>query len=111
MHNQFPEVVLSVLALTALLAFAQTSKHLTVGPYSNFLSWLALPAGVAILWKLALLYGWWTIAMFVAVSLLVGTINALTVRGMGRDFLFSLQPVQGTIFAVATVAAWVVGMN
>lgn len=111
MHNPLPEVLLSVLALSALLAFSQTSKHLTVGPYSNFLSWLVIPAGIAILWKLALLYGWWAIAIFIAVSLLVGTINALIMRSMGREFLFSMQPIQGTVFAVATTAAWAVGMN
>ncbi|MNJ48717.1 hypothetical protein D3C77_439180 [compost metagenome] len=110
MHNPLPEVLLCFLALGALLSFAQTSKHLTIGPYSNFLSWLVIPAGVAILWKLATLYGWWTIAVFIAVSLLVGTINAMTARSMGRDFLFSMQPILGTIFAASTVAAWVVGM-
>lgn len=111
MHNQLPEVLLSFLALSALLAFAQTSKHLTVGPYSNFISWLAIPGGVAVIWKLALLFGWWTIVVFVAVSLLVGTINAMIVRSMGREFLFSMQPVQGTVFVAATVAAWTIGVS
>lgn len=111
MYNPLAEVLLSVLALGALLSFAQTSKHLTIGPYSNLLSWLVIPAGIAIIWKLALLFEWWTIVVFIAVSLLVGTINAMTVRSMGREFLFSLQPIQGTLFAAATVAAWVVGIR
>lgn len=111
MYNPLPEVLLSVLALGALVSFAQTSKHLTVGPYSNFLSWLVVPAGIAVLWKLSQLFGWWTILVFVAVSLLVGTLNALTVRGMGREFLFQMQPILGTVFVGATAAAWFVGMR
>lgn len=107
MHHQNISIVLCFLALGALISFSQTSKHMTLGPYSIFLSWLIIPAGIAILWKLGSVFGWWTILIFIVVSLLIGTLNALTAKRAGRDFLYSMQPIMGTVFSLGTVAAWV----
>ncbi|ASN70666.1 hypothetical protein 8F9_19 [uncultured Caudovirales phage] len=107
MHHQNISVMLCFLALGALISFSQTSKHMTIGPYSAFLSWLIIPAGVAILWKLGSIFGWWTILIFIVVSLFVGTLNAVTARSMGRELLYSMQPILGTVFLLGAIAAWV----
>ncbi|BBI41488.1 hypothetical protein KPSA1B_100189 [Pseudomonas syringae pv. actinidiae] len=35
MHHQNISVMLCIFALCTLISFAQTSKHLTIGPYSS----------------------------------------------------------------------------
>ncbi|NVL28009.1 hypothetical protein F2S71_16590 [Pseudomonas syringae pv. actinidiae] len=69
---------------------------------------LVIPAGIAILWKLGSIFGWWTILIFIVVSLFTGTLNAVAARSMGREFLYSMQPILGTAFSLFTIAAWAV---
>ena len=108
MHDQDLSVILCLISLGALVSFAQTSKYITIGPYSTFLSWLLIPAAVASLWKLGSIYGWWTILIFIVVSLVFGAINAVIAVRVGRTILYSMQPILGTVFVISAAAAWIV---
>lgn len=98
-------ILLAVVGLGNLVAFAQTSKHQLMGKWSTVLGVLTIPLGVAVLWRLALDFGWWTIAIFIVVSLVVGFMTAALARGNGVASVYLLQPVVGTIALGCTAAA------
>jgi hypothetical protein len=98
--------LLAVLGIGALVAFGQTSKHQMMGKWSTMLGLLTIPLGVAALWRLALAFGWWTILIFIVVSLVVGAVNGAFARSKGTATLYTLQPVIGTIALACIGASW-----
>jgi hypothetical protein len=108
MSHQGIVTIICFVALGALLSFAQTAKHGSVGPVSFIISLLAVPAGVAILWKLSTLFGWWTILIFVLMSLVIGVLNYRFRAKFGTSALFSLQPVLGSVYVIGATASWLI---
>ncbi|MDW9227055.1 putative membrane protein [Burkholderia cepacia] len=68
---------------------------------------VTIPLAVGFLWRLALVFHWWTIAIFLIASGMVGVLNGIFARNVGRDFLYSAQPLQATIIVIATAACWI----
>lgn len=94
--------------LWALLAFAQTSKHMITNSLNSILNLLLIPAAISLLWRIALDFQWWTILIFVVVSLAVGTVAAIFSRRYGRGFMFSFQTLYGLFFGVSAITCWFV---
>ncbi|MEZ2724115.1 hypothetical protein ACBQ21_08965 [Pseudomonas putida] len=107
MQSQGFAVILAFLGLAALLSFAQTYKHGSINRYAQAVGMLIIPIAIAIIWRLGTIFGWWTIAIFIVVSLLVGSINAFMIRKSGLTSLFSLQPLLGTVALIAAAGSWV----
>lgn len=98
--------IIAFVGLGNLLGFAQTHKYGSVGPGSAFIGMLVIPAAISLLWRISQSLGWWTIAAFIAASLLVGTLNAVYMRKHGRASLFLMQPVLGVTFLASAVVSW-----
>lgn len=101
------EVVAAFVGLASTIAFSQTSRHLIIGWLSRLVAVISLPLGAAFIWRLALEFHWWTILVFVVVSMFTGAFNALYARAAGRSFLYSVQPFQAALIVMATIGCWV----
>lgn len=99
-------IFLAVVGLAALLAFAQTSRRHMFNKLSSFLGLLTIPLFVAAVWRLALVFGWWTILVFVVVSLVVGTVNGVFGRRQGVATVYSMQPWVGLLSLICIAASW-----
>lgn len=98
--------IVAVIGLGALVAFGQTSRHVFTGRFSSLAGLLSIPAAVALLWRLGIDFGWWTIGIFILVSLVVGIVNHGFARRFGPSFLYAMQPLQAVIWLTATGIAW-----
>ena len=99
-------VLLAIVGLGFWLAFAQTARHLTVNKGTQMLAILLIPFAIAAVWRIALGLGWWTILVFVAASLLVGTINGVALLKLGKEQVYAMQPYVGFPGATVIVASW-----
>ena len=102
-------LLLAIVGLGLMLAHAQTAKVLAMSKLSSLLGLLTLPIVGAALWKLSLGFGWWTIAVFVAVSLVVGTVHAVVMRKFGRHAAFAAQTFCGVAGTALIGASWLIG--
>lgn len=89
-------------ALLLLVCFSRSVRGGFSGPLGTYLGLLQIPLGIALLWLLALVVGWWTIAIFVAVSLVSGV---LVIRATLGWWVIA-QPMIGLGMVVLTAAAW-----
>lgn len=99
-------LILAVVGLGALVAFGQTSRRLMVSKLSTAIGLLTIPLAIAALWRIALDFGWWTIVVFVVVSLTVGTVNAIAARTFGIGALYAMQSWVGLLAAACIAGAW-----
>ena len=99
-------LILAVSGLGLWLAFTQTARHLAVNAVSKVLAILIIPIAVAAIWRIALDLHWWTILLFVAASLIVGIINGIAMRKIGKDGVFSMQTLVGLVGAALVGASW-----
>lgn len=89
-------------SLFVLLLFARSQRGGVSGPVGTFIGLLQIPLAVALLYLLAIHIGWWTIAVFVVLSLIVGVM-------VNRDNLgqwVRLQPALGLIMLGLAALAW-----
>jgi hypothetical protein len=105
---------LALAGLSAGLAFGQYIRRFPIsGPIAATCGILAIPTFIAAVWRIAQSLGWWTILIFIVVSLLVGTINGFVMMGAMRSpseagfrRMQGLQTVAGVTSVGATIAAW-----
>ena len=71
------------------------------GNISSTIGLLQLPLVVLLLWLLAIAIGWWTIAVFVGLSLLVG----MAVNRSNLGAWVNLQPIVGMAMIALALAA------
>lgn len=97
----------SFIGLGAALSFGQTHKRVSSGLYADICGILIIPCVISILWSMSLVFSWWTIAIFLVMSLVVGFINGTFLRsGFGMESLVSMQPILGTTFVVCGISSW-----
>lgn len=105
-------VYIAIFGLLSLLAVYQfTSKGWIGGPIGRTGFYLALPAFVSLIWRIAIGIHWWTIAVFILGSLFVGYVNGkIYLRQRTSDdehnTILGLQPMQTIIFLSAAVLSW-----
>ena len=99
-------LILAVSGLGLWLAFAQTARHLTTNAVSKVLGLLMIPIAIAAIWRIAVDLSWWTILVFVVASLIVGVINGIAMRQMGKAGVYSMQTVVGVVGAALIAASW-----
>ncbi len=63
-----------IVAIFLIVAFARSMRGGSSGSIGSALALTLVPLVIADLWVLALVIGWWTIAAFVIVSILVGMV-------------------------------------
>jgi len=107
-----PAFYVAIFGLLSLLAAHQfASKGLIGGPIGRAGLYLALPAAVALLWKIAQTAHWWTIIVFVVASLFVGFVNGkilLSSRRNGAGYILAMQPMQTLAFLASAVVCWLI---
>ena len=101
-------LILAVGGLGLWLAFTQTARHLTINAMSKLLAILIIPIAIAAVWRIALDLRWWTILLFVVASLIVGIINGIAMRKIGKDGVYSMQTVAGLAGVALVAASWFV---
>lgn len=106
MQNEGIGLILAVTGLGLWLAFAQTARHLAINSISRLLALLIIPIAVAAIWRIALDLSWWTILLFLAASLIVGFINGIAMRKIGKDGLYSMQSIIGVSGATLVGISW-----
>ena len=89
-------------ALFLCIAFSRSLRGGFSGPIATTLGAVQIPMAAAILWLLALLIGWWTVAAFVGVSLLVG----LLIRRDNLQAWINVQMMTGGGALLCLAAAW-----
>lgn len=92
------EIVLAIASIGAIAGFSSTQKDKSANRFTNICRHLMVPAAIACLWALALTFGWWTIAIFAAISLAVSLPCALYQRRKGANALDPILPVFSVIF-------------
>ncbi|MEQ6971044.1 hypothetical protein [Pectobacterium polaris] len=106
MHNDWG-LIAALIGIAVSTLLAQTTKHQSVSPTAAVLGTLNIPLCIALIWRVALSLGWWTVLAFVVVSLISGTFSAVLARkGMGW-LLYATQALQGIVVIACTVLAWV----
>lgn len=99
--------IVAFAGLGSLLNFSQTSRHLLVGPISTIFGLLTIPAGISLLWRISVDFGWWTIAIFIVIATLNGIYTAFHGRKFGSfAALYAMQPILGAIFSITAVLSW-----
>lgn len=98
--------IVAVVGLGNLLAFGQTQKHLSMNKWSVLFGVLTIPMAISLLWRIALNLGWWSIALFVGLSLIVGICTAMASRAFGTVPIYSLQTTEGTMAAICSIGCW-----
>ena len=101
-------IIVAFGGLGNLLAFAQTAKHMTISKISSFFNLLVVPAAISFLWRISNDFGWWTVLIFIIVSLFIGFMNANQARNNGISSLYFLQPYLGTVFTLCAILCWFV---
>ena len=99
-------LILAVGGLGMWLAFTQTARHLAINAVSKLLAVLIIPIAIAAIWRIGLDLRWWTILLFVAASLVVGIINGIAMRKIGKDGVYSMQTVVGLVGAALIAVSW-----
>ena len=93
--------------LGALLSFSQMTKHdLYSGRLGVIFGMLTIPVLIALMWKIIATFGWWTIAIFIIESLIVGYLNMKFIRAHGMASLVAMQPFLGLVFTSCAVLCW-----
>lgn len=100
--------IVAMIGLGALLSFAQSSRVGFANRLSAYLGVLQIPAAISVLWYLGNEFGWWTVAIFVGASLIVGTLNGIAAKGRGRATLVQMQPVTGPLFVAGAIVCWLI---
>lgn len=98
--------IIAIVGLGNLLCFAQTYKHLAISKVTSAIGLLIIPSAVALLWRISISIGWWTVGIFVAASILVGVFNGVMARKHGVSFVYALQPTVGATFCICAVLSW-----
>lgn len=99
-------LIVAVAGLGFWLAFIQTARHLPINLVSRMLVPLIVPIAVAAIWRIALEVRWWVLLVFISTSLVVGIVHGIGIRSAGKEGIYSLQPIMGTIGAGLVTASW-----
>lgn len=106
-------VYIAIFGLVNQLSAHQfTSKGLIGGPIGKAGLYLTIPVFVSLIWRIALGIHWWTILLFLALSLSVGYINGKIIvsrhaNGLSHaDVFLGLQPLQTIIFITSAIVCW-----
>lgn len=104
--TQLLGIGIAVLGVLSLLIFSTTSRRVASGPIGTFYGLMTLPIGIALLWRLAVGIGWWTVLVFVAASFVSGFFTAKIIRAQGLEALVTGQPLQGTLALLCAAGSW-----
>lgn len=99
-------VIIAGLFCLLLLATSQKVGH--SGSVGVFFGVIAVPAAISLLWRSAHVFGWWTIALFIGISFVIGFIANAATRSGKLGALVAIQPLTGFIGAVCAVGCWFV---
>lgn len=99
--------ILASFGLIPLVAFAQSTKLGTSGKIGAVFAITQIPAGVALLWRVADDLSWWTAIVFIVASLIAGAINAAMMRRneAGRLSIVFAQPMMGFAFTLCAIVS------
>lgn len=89
------------------LAQAQAIKIGFSGPISSYISVTLLPGMALSLYGLSTIFGWWTIGIFLILSIAVGVFHGYATRSAGRVYLLNMQPIYAIGFLLSSVACGV----
>lgn len=106
MEKEVVGAIVAGIGLLGLLYFAHTSRFASSGSLGTVLGLLSIPMGIALLWRLALTAGWWTILIFLVTSFFVGFTSGNFIRKNGIEPLIDLQPLQGGVALVCALTSW-----
>lgn len=98
-------LVIALIGLVFSTALAMVLKH----AQNNFLAILGLIniiLTVALIWRVALSIGWWTILAFILVGFFSGFLAAYTARKNWTHLYYGTTSVQAIVVAACTAAAW-----
>lgn len=96
--------ITAVVALGFGLALAQTTKRSLGGPLAKTGALLLIPGVLFVLYVIWGVIAWWTIALFVAESLLVGILHGFAIRQHGHMFMITMQPIYSLAFIASMLA-------
>lgn len=99
--------VIALVGLVFSLALAMVLKH----AQSNFLAIIGvinILFIIALLWRVAISIGWWTILAFVLVGFFTGFLAAYSERKNWVHLYYGTTSIQAIVVAACTVAAWFV---
>ncbi len=98
--------ILVVVGMAFSILMGISQKHGTSGPIGTVLGVLLLPAIIALFWRSATVFGWWTIPIFVITSLIAG-FSLASVRRNDPIALVNMQPLFGLAAVGLSIACWV----
>lgn len=100
--------VLVILGMAASVLMGISQKYGYSGPMGAVLGALLLPATLSLFWRSATVFGWWTIAIFIVVSLVIGFAVA-PIRRTNPLALLNMQPLLGLAAVGLAVTCWWTG--
>lgn len=92
------------LAIGFGLAFAQTARLGFLNKFTTYSSLLQLPGLGVALYATWVGFQWWTIALFVCISIFVGVMHGIFIRNHGRSSLLQMQGIYAGGFDIASLA-------
>lgn len=100
--------ILVILGMAASVLMGISQKYGYSGPIGAVLGVLLLPAIISLFWRSATVFGWWTIAIFIVVSLVIGFAVA-PIRRSNPLALLNMQPLLGLASVGLAIACWLIG--
>lgn len=96
-----------VFGLFCLIVLGTSQKFGHSGTIGVFFGVIAVPAFVSLIWRSAYVFGWWTIAIFISLSFLVGMMaNSARRSEDALNTLVFTQPLTGFIGTAFAIGCW-----
>lgn len=98
-----------IVGLLCLIVLGTSQKIGHSGPAGIFFGVIAIPAFVSLIWRSAYVFGWWTPAIFIGISFLVGGfVKSAQQSGKGLAVLVLAQPITGLVGTACAIGGWFV---
>ena len=96
-----------VIGLFGLIVLGTSQKFGHSGTIGVFFGVIAVPAFVSLIWRSAYVFGWWTIAIFIGLSFVIG-LMAKSARHSeeGVKTMVLTQPLTGFIGTTCAIGCW-----
>ncbi|QLG93728.1 hypothetical protein HZF02_17995 [Pseudomonas yamanorum] len=96
-----------VFGLFCLIVLGTSQKFGHSGTIGVFFGVIAVPAFVSLIWRSAYVFGWWTIAIFIGLSFVVGMMaNSARRSEDALNTLVFTQPLTGFIGTACAIGCW-----
>lgn len=92
--------------LWSVIAFGQTVRHMATNKFNAILGLFQIPAAISLLWRIAIDIHWWTVLVFIGVSLAVGITSGIITQRYGSGVHFNFQSAYGLILLTSSVICW-----